>query len=281
MNLMTSYTEKYNNEHKGIELYFAKIPTKEEREELKENKFKYHAAKKCWYKRQPKEETKETKKEETKEEKIISIKLETIYNDLVEAMNDDMNVMKFLKLKDKLEQKIREETCYKTTPKTRINAIKRIASKDESRPVLTGYGICGDYKCVTDSYHAIMIHEENMPLKLVPRNNEEAEKHGKENCINGTYPNFENIVPDVSEGFKKVKIDFDDMEQFYKLHKKNAKEETYAIDRLNVNIIFLKNVIDVLGTDVDVYISTESDFKPIVIINKDNEKGIVLPIKKY
>ena len=71
------------------------------------------------------------------------------------------------------------------------------------------------------------------------------------------------------------------MEQFYKLHKKNAKEETYALDRLNVNIIFLKNVIDVLGTDVDVYISIDNDYKPIVIINKDNEKGIVLPIKKY
>ena len=280
MNLMTSYTEKYNIEHKGIELYFTKIPTKKEREELKDNKFRYHATKKCWYKYQPKEEPKKEVKETKKEEKM-NIKLETIYNDLVDAMNDDMNVMKFLKLKEKLEQKIREETCYKTTSKTRINAIKRVASKDNIRPVLQGYGILGDYKCVTDSYHAIMIHEDNMPLKLVPRNKEEAEKHGKENCINGTYPNFESIFPNVEEGFKKVKIDFDDMEQFYKLHKKNAKEETYAIDRFNVNIIFLKNVIDVLGTDVDIYVSTESEYKPIVIINKDNEKGLVLPIKKY
>ena len=149
------------------------------------------------------------------------------------------------------------------------------------RPVLQGYGICGDYKCVTDSYHAIMIHENNMPLKLVTSDKKEAEKHGKENCINGTYPNFKNLIPDVSEGFKKVELDFNDMQQFYKLHKKNAKEETYTIDRFNVNIIFLKNVIDVLGTDVDIYVSTESDYKPIVFINKDNEKGIVLPIKKY
>lgn len=278
MNLMTSYTEKYNNEHMGIELYFTSIPTKKEREELKENKYKYHATKKCWYKRQPKEETKQEVKEVKSD--IKTIKLETIYNDLVDAMNDDMNVMKFLKLKDKLEQKIREETCYKTTSKTRINAIKRVASKMNDRPVLQGYGICGDYKCVTDSYHAIMIHEDNMPLKLVPSNEEEMKKVGKENCINGTYPNFENIFPNIEEGYEEVKIDLNDMEQFYKLHKKNAKEETYKIKNMNVNIIFLKNVIDVLGTDINVYVP-KNEYKPIVIINKDNEKGLVLPIKKY
>ena len=276
MNLMTSYTEKYNNEYKGIELYFTKIPTKEEREELKENKYKFHATKKCWYKYQPKEEP----KQETKNE-IQSIKLETIYNDLVEAMNDDMNVMKFLKLREKLEQKIREETCYKTTSKTRVNAIKRVASQDNTRPVLTGYGIMDDYKCVTDSYHAIMIHEDNMPLKLVPRNKEEAEKHGKENCINGTYPDFSHIIPDYeSDEYKKITLDYDDIAQFHKLHKKNAKDETYEIENVNVNIIYLKNVIDVLGTDLDVYVPLK-DYKPVVLINKDNEKGIVLPIKKY
>ena len=73
MNLMTNYTEKYNKEHKGIELYFTKIPTKKEREELKENKFKYHGAKKCWYKYQPKEE-----KQEVKEEKINTNEIEKL-----------------------------------------------------------------------------------------------------------------------------------------------------------------------------------------------------------
>lgn len=277
MNIMTSYTEKYNKEHKGIELYFTKIPSKEERQELKDNKYKWHSTKKCWYKRQPKEEV----KKEVKEKEKMNIKLETIYNDLVEAMNDDMNVMKFLKLKEKLEQKIREETCYKTTSKTRINAIKRVASKMNDRPVLQGYGICGDYKCVTDSYHAIMIHEDNLPLKLVTSDNELAKKHGKENCINGTYPNFENIIPDyTSEEYEKVKIDFNDIAQFYKLHKKNSKEETYEIKGVHCDINFLKNVIDVLGEDTEMYVP-KKDYKPIVLVNKDNEKGIVLPIKKY
>ena len=95
------------------------------------------------------------------------MKLETIYNELKDIMNNDMDFTKALKLKEKLEKAIREETCYKTTPKTRVNAIKRVASKMEDRPALTGYGICGDYKCVTDSYHAIMIKEDHIPLKLV------------------------------------------------------------------------------------------------------------------
>lgn len=277
MELVTKYTEKYNKEHKGIELYFTKIPTKKEREELKENKFKYHGVKKCWYKYQPKEE----KKEKEAKTDIQVIKLDTIYNELVEAMNDDMNVMKFLKLKDKLEQKIREETCYKTTSKTRVNAIKRVASKDNIRPVLQGYGIYEDYKCVTDSYHAIMIHEDKMPLKLVTSDNELAKKHGKENCINGTYPDFKNLIPDyTSEEYEKTKIDFNDIAQFYKLHKKNSKEETYEINGVHVDINYLKNVIDVLGEDTEMYVP-KKDYKPVVLVNKDNEKGIVLPIKKY
>lgn len=66
------------------------------------------------------------------------MKLETIYKDLVNIIEDDMNFIKTLKLKEKLEEAIRKETCYKTTSKTRVNAIKRVASNLEYRPALTG-----------------------------------------------------------------------------------------------------------------------------------------------
>ena len=116
------------------------------------------------------------------------MKLETIYSDLLEIMNNDMDFMKALKLKEKLEKAIREETCYKTTSKTRVNAIKRVASKDKARPALTGYGIYEDYKVITDSYHLVFIKEENMPLKLVTTDKELTNKVGHENCINNNYP---------------------------------------------------------------------------------------------
>lgn len=208
------------------------------------------------------------------------MKLETIYNDLVDIMNNKMDYVKTLKLKDKLEQAIREETCYKTTSKTRVNAIKRVASKLESRPVLTGYGIYEDYKCITDSYHLVAIHEENMPLKLVTTDKELADKVGKENCISGVYPNMESILNFDKQYYNEITLDYDDIMQYYKLHKKNAEKEPYEINNQYYNIIYLKNVIDVLGTDLTIYQSKDY-FRPMYLVNKDNEIGLVLGIRKY
>ena len=208
------------------------------------------------------------------------MKLETIYNDLVDIMNNDMDFDKTLKLKEKLEQAIREETCYKTTNKTRVNAIKRVASKLEFRPALTGYGIYKDYKCITDSYHLVAIHEENIPLKLVTTDKELADKVGRENCINATYPNMEHIINFDKQYYNEITLDYDDIMQYYKLHRKNAKEEPYEINGQYYNIIFLKNVIDVLGTDLTIYQSKDY-FRPMYLVNKDNEIGLVLGIRKY
>jgi hypothetical protein len=208
------------------------------------------------------------------------MKLETIYNDLVDIMNNDMDFVKALKLKEKLEQVIRENTCYKTTSKTRVNAIKRIASKLEIRPALTGYGIYEDYKCITDSYHLVAIHEENMPLKLVTTDKELADKVGRENCINGTYPNMEHIINFDKQYYNEITLDYDDIMQYYKLHKKNAEKEPYEINGQYYNIIYLKNIIDVLGTDLTVYLPKDY-FRPMYLVNKDNEIGLVLGIRKY
>lgn len=208
------------------------------------------------------------------------MKLETIYNDLLEIMKNDMDFEKALKLKEKLEKVIREETCYKTTSKTRVNAIKRVASKMNDRPALTGYGIYNDYKCVTDSYHLIAIHEENMPLKLVTTDEELANKVGHENCINGTYPNVKALLDFNKNDYNIVELDYNDIMSYYKLHKKDAENEPYEINGNFYNITYLKNVIDVLGTDLTVYLPKEY-LRPMYLVNKDNEIGLVLGIRKY
>lgn len=208
------------------------------------------------------------------------MKLETIYNDLVDIINNDMNFEKALKLKEKLEQAIRENTCYRTTSKTRVNAIKRVASKIEDRPALTGYGIYGDYKCVTDSYHLIAIHEDNMPLKLVTIDKELADKVGHENCINADYPNMEHVINFDKQYYDEITLDYDDVMQYYKLHKKNAENEPYEINGKYYNIIYLKNIIDVLGTDLIIYQSKDYA-RPMYLVNKDNEIGLVLGVRKY
>lgn len=208
------------------------------------------------------------------------MKLETIYNELLDIMKSEMDFTKALKLKDKLEKAIREETCYKTTSKTRVNAIKRVASKSDVRPALAGYGICGDYKCITDSYHAVMIKDDNIPLKLVTTDNELANKIGKENCIYATYPNFESLINFDKNNYDISHLDYDDVEQFYKLHKKNADKELYEIKGQFYNIKFIKNVIDVLGTDTVLY-TPKNEYRPLYVENRNGELGLVLPVKKY
>ena len=209
------------------------------------------------------------------------MKLETIYNELVDIMKNEMDFTKALKLKERLEQAIREETSYKSSSKTRVNAIKRVASKLECRPALTGYGICEDYKCVTDSYHAIMIHEDNLPLKLVTTDRELADKVGHDNCINANYPNFSHFINFNKDNYNISNLDYNDIEQFYKLHKKNAEEELYEIKGNYYNIKFLKNIIDVLGTNTTLYVPRDNQYIPLYVVNDKNEIGLVLPVKKY
>lgn len=209
------------------------------------------------------------------------MKLETIYNDLMEIIKDDMDFTKVLTLKEKLEKAIREETCYKTTNKTRVNAIKRIASKMNDRPALTGYGICEDFKCITDSYHAVMLKDDNIPLKLVTTDIDLANKVGTQNCINANYPNFSSFINFNKDYYKTIELDFDDIAQFYKLHNKNAEKELYKIGEQYFNIKYLKNVIDVLGTDLTIYLSNENENRPLYVENKKGELGLVLPVRVF
>lgn len=205
------------------------------------------------------------------------MKLETIYGELLDIMKNDMDFVKALSLKEKLEKAIREESCYKTSSKTRVNAIKRVASKDNARPALTGYGIYEDYKCVTDSYHLIAIKEDNMPLKLVTTDNELANKVGKENCINATYPNMERILQfDKSNELEMFNLDY--LESTCKMGKKD-KDVLFTIGTQNFNPQYVKNVIDVLGTNVKIYY--QGELRPLFFVNDKDEIGLVLPVKKY
>jgi len=204
------------------------------------------------------------------------MKLETIYGELLEIMKDDMNFTKALSLKEKLEKAIREETCYKTSSKTRVNAIKRVASKDNSRPALTGYGIYEDYKVVTDSYHLIAIKENNMPLKLVTTDLELVKKIGKENCISGVYPKMESVLKyDTSNELPMINLN--DLESFVKLHKKD--KEVYKIGEQYFDPNYVKDIVDVLGKDLKIYYQGEN--RPLFFVNDKDEIGLVLPIRKY
>lgn len=210
------------------------------------------------------------------------MKLETIYNEL---KNNIDNIGGLTELLERLEKQIRLETSYKQTPKTRVNAIKRVASNRNDRPALTGYSIQNGYKIVTDSYQVVMIHQDEMPLPLVTTPEELKElgidkeeymnKYGRTSLLNFNYPNMRTFMEYSTDN--EVQIDINDIEAFYKLHKKD--NELYIINNTKYRPEYLKNIIDVLGSDIKCYY--QGELRPLYIINSNNEIGMVMPCKAY
>ena len=168
----------------------------------------------------------------------------------------------FAKICPLLFKTIKLETCYKTTSKTRVNAIKRIASKCDYRPNLTGYGVMDNYKVVTDTYHAIAIIDDNIPLEF------------KEN-----FPDLHNSFNFNPEYYHTTTIDFNDVLAHYKMYK-NDLDNPYKIENVCVNVNYLKNIIDVLGKSLTVYVPN-NDYTPLYFKNNNNELGLLCPIKTY
>jgi hypothetical protein len=213
--------------------------------------------------------------------------IETVYNEIKDiTKNGEINYIKFTNLMNKLEEEIRKESCYKTTSKTRVNAIKRVASKWEDRPALTGYGIFGEYKGVTDSYHVILIKQDEMPLPLVATsdelkklgiNKEEYQnKYGMTSIINATYPNLMNCITFDYDKNNEVKLDINDLMAFIKTNKKD-KNAIYKLGDSFYNPKYIKNVIDVLGENCKIYF--QGEYKPLYFVNDNEELGVVLPIR--
>ena len=135
------------------------------------------------------------------------MKLETIYVELKDLVsNGDFDYMKYLSLLDRIEEQVRLETSRKDSPRNRVNAIKRVASKNNDRPVFKGYANRCGYQVVTDTYHLIAIHQDNMPIPMVATSDElkemgidykeYMEKNGRNSLINGNYPDTSKLIPE-------------------------------------------------------------------------------------
>lgn len=214
------------------------------------------------------------------------MKLETIYNELIEYTKEQ-DFAKLQDLMSRIEKAVRTENSYKITSKTRVNAIKRVASKKNIRPAFKGYSIQNGYRVVTDTYHLIAINQDVMPLPLVATSDElkrlgidleeYRQKYGMESVLNFNYPNVTHLL-NFDKNQELPMIDMDDLTSFIKLHKKD--EELYEINGCTFNPQFLKNVIDVLGAEnTKIYFQGEN--KPLYFENDKNEIGLVLPCRKY
>ena len=213
--------------------------------------------------------------------------IETIYNEIKDiTKNDEFDYIKYTKLMNKLEEEIRKNSSYKTTSKTRVNAIKKVASKDDFRPALTGYGVFGEYKGVTDSYHAILIKQDEMPLPLVAcdsdleklgiNKEEYQDKYGKSSIITAVYPNLMKCLTFDYSKENQLELDVNDLNAFIKLNMKE-KNPLYQLGECKYNARYIKNVIDVIGKNCKIYF--QGEYKPLYFVNDNEELGVVLPIR--
>lgn len=213
--------------------------------------------------------------------------IETIYNELKE-INKELENLYIKELLAKMEKEIRKNASYKENGKTRNNAIIKVASKSDIRPVLQGYGILGEYKGVTDSYHAILIKQETMPLKLVATSSdfekydfteeEYKEKYGEDSIITATYPDLTKYISINYDKSNELKLDLTDLLAFIKMNKKE-KSPLYRLGECLYNAKFIKNIIDIIGKDCKIYF--QGEYRPLYFVNDKEEIGIVLPVKTY
>lgn len=98
--------------------------------------------------------------------------------------------------------------------------------------------------------------------------------------IEGTYPSLDRLFSQVDVEGKRI-LDVEEVMYAYRLINKNDKSTLeYALgDDITVNLNYLKDIIDILGKNLEFY-SINGKISPVQFKNKEGEKAIIMPIKK-
>lgn len=201
------------------------------------------------------------------------MKLENIYNKL-NNINENENFIEVKLLLEEIKQAILEESCLKTTSKSKINAIKRVLKNvDDFKAVYKGWKKYGEYKVICDGYQLYMMKNVDIPAKEVVEEIPEGEN--KENYILGAYLNVENIFPE--QYSERINLDTKEILTAVKTKQDMIKITTENNNIVYANPLYIKNAIEILGENVKIYYTGE--IKPIVFENEEGEKGMVLPIR--
>jgi len=128
-----------NEEHNGEELYFEEKPTSEVIEILKENCYRWHNTKKCWYRKLDYTgKTRHTKKDK---QNYLGVKIGDIFCYSWGYEQTNINYFQVVALKG-TKQVIIREISYKTTQVTGYESYKVTACKD---------GFLKDSQFITDN----------------------------------------------------------------------------------------------------------------------------------
>ena len=169
----------------------------------------------------------------------------------------DLEIIK--QLKSDLEEQLRRETAYKTTSKSRVNAIAKMQKYNTKRGYehLNGYAKNDKQFIFTNSYYLVSIND-----SLGYEDN------------NKNFSNILNTFDRVISEDNKIELDYNNIMSSYKL-----KEKVCNIQGINFDSEYIKQFIDILGTDLIVYL----DKNDLILYaeNKENEKGVLLGCKTY
>ena len=273
-NFETQCNFKQNEKKEGIEVYFTSIPTKEERDKLKENNWHWNHKKSCWY--------------------------------IKEKLINDMNILtEETKKVEKKEKTKKVETTELN--KSQLATIKRIL-KNKNKPVLECYtpmlsfgdskhsysGNNPHYKvAICDSYRLAILNQEKLEgYKVAFTKDCKFEKEYlqkfKVEKENSTYPNLESVIPqtDPEDTFivdRKEVLD-NAKENKGKKNKENrimkyTTEEKHG--EISIDSEYLKDMIQLLNIKEDkIKMNFYGEIKPATY---ENENGyyLALPIRTF
>jgi hypothetical protein len=201
-------------------------------------------------------------------------------------MNEDL--LKLADLRIKLEEDVRKEN-YITSPsdKKKITAIKKILSKnDEIRPLLSAFTRYGNGVAFTDSYQLYVLNDEYLPFKVACSTDEDKEYAKQHNLetVPGVYPNLKAIIPEEYETTYEI-----DTNEFILWSKTALKEDNKLLYKFKVEDTdycfdgqYLLNAINILKIkDPKITLELRGNIRPITLHNKENELGLILPIRTY
>ena len=278
-NFNTKCNFKHNEKKEGIEVYFTSVPTKEERDKLKESNWHWNHKKECWY---------------------VKEKLLRDMNILSEEVEEKPKA----KAKTKKVEKTEETTELN---KTQLATIKRIL-KNKNRPVLECYTPMlsfGDSKhsygvnnphfkvAICDSYRLAILNQEKLDGYKVAftkdcKFEKDYLKKFKVEKENSTYPNLENVIPhsdpedtfivDRQEVLDNAKENKGKKNKDNRIMKYTTEEKQETI---NIDSEYLKDMIQLLNIKEDkIVMNFFGEFKPTTY---ENENGyyLALPIKTY
>ena len=205
---------------------------------------------------------------------------EKLLKDLLRVKEGNYDLLDEIITNIKLD--IKSNASYKTTNRTRLNAIKKVLNKNKDiRPILSAYHVNYNNKIeFTDSYRAYELNETELPFKKVV--DKEDKDYDADTMIVGCYPSLTRMFKKEedmdNDDYTKINIDINDIIGAYKTREdKYTTYSLYAGDtEIRVNVSYLKETLDILGKDITCYGKKKNE--PIYLYNKNNETCLLLPI---